>query len=55
MNQKEVTQEMYWYLGREAKRVLEDRRGAAKINGATDSQINKAIESILAQIERRSF
>jgi len=55
MNQRDATKEMYFYLSRKVNQVLEDYRGAAKINGATDGQINKAILTIVEQTSKKAW
>tara|TARA_Y100000004_G_C8937496_1_gene422734 strand:- start:382 stop:636 length:255 start_codon:yes stop_codon:yes gene_type:complete len=55
MKQSDVNKEMMYYLYTYVLDGLENHRGAAKINGATDEQIDKAIEKMRAEFERRAF
>jgi len=55
MKQSEVNKEMMFYLYRFVFPNLENYRGAAKINGATDEQIDKAIKKMREEFERRAF
>ncbi len=55
MKQSDVNKEMMFYLYRFVLPNLENHRAAAKINGATDEQIDKAIEKMRAEFERRAF
>lgn len=55
MKQTEVTKEMYFYLGLQIEEILEEFRGAAKRNGATDRQIDIAIKKVESNVKRRAL